>query len=629
MMLEPKVTNSSLSPSHLRSHLLDCALLAAAALLVYGRLIGADFQASWDDNVYILNNEMVRGFSWEHLRAAFTVGKGAIGQYNPLSLLSFMLDYTFWGLAPGGYHLTNIILHVVNGLLVYRLLLRLHGDRLTALIAAAIFLLHPVQVESAAWIAERKGLLSLLFMLVSWELYMRYRELDAGNGKAAYAGSVVCFLLSLLAKTASVVLPIVLLLYDWCFAPKSRKVSFGDKVPFFIAVLVFSAIEIYSEKPEHGGSLAGYHGGSPMATFFTMLPVFCRYLRLLLWPSGLTVEHWPPVHSSFDLTVAGAAFLLAGVCFSGIILWRRDRQAGFWVLFFWVGLLPVSQIVPLFLLMYEHYLYMPIIGAAALVGMGASWLRDRSGLQRQVPIYAFLGLWLLALSIVSFNRTFVWQDSLTLFLDATAKTPDNYRVWEVLGRIYFKSGQMDASRIAHERSLALGADNTDALWALGEIHTEAGELDKGQDYLQRLLKLQPAYVKAYATLGNNYRYRGDYAKAEEMYKRALALQPEALHVTMLLGKLAIQQKRYDAARSLLSKVEAEGWNPAQSAYLLASIESLAGNRVEALTWLEKALSRGFDDYELVSSDKAFSLLWQEPRFKYLLLKYFPDMDKGR
>lgn len=627
MISEPEKPIHLPVPRPDRGHRVDYALLLLSVAIVYARLLGADFQAAWDDNIYILNNAAAHGFSWAHLRSAFIIGSSHIGQYNPLALLSFMLDYTIWGLAPGGYHLTNIIIHGLNGILVYRLILRLHGDRLVSLCAAALFLLHPVQVESVAWISERKGLLSLTFLLISWQSYISYREADTGRGKRAYTASLLSFVLALLAKSSSVVLPLILLLYDWCFQTKGRRVSFRDKVPFFIVALIFSAIEIYSEKPENGGSLVGYHGGSPLATLFTMLPVFCRYLWLLLWPAGLNIEHWPPIHRSPDAAVIGAAAVLAGILASGVMLFRRDRRTGFWLLFFWAGLLPVSQVVPLFLLMYEHYLYMPIIGAAVLAGSGAAFLRDRFGKQRSRYMYALLVLWLLALSAVSCSRTFAWQNTLTLFLDASAKSPDAFRVWEVLGGIYYKKGRIDAAKTAYERSLTLKADNTDVLWTLGKIALETGQLERGYEYLHKVLSINPKYVMAWASLGTYYRMRGDYAAAEKAYLHAQELQPDAIQVVQLLGNLALIQGRLDQARVSYGQVETKMPDDPDNAYHMACVESLAGHKAVALDWLEKALRRGYRDYDTINTDKRLSAIWDEPRFNTLLLLYFPELER--
>jgi len=618
-----------MSTKNYRYYLLDSILLICAVAAVYGRLTGYDFQTHWDDNAYILNNVSAHGFSWEHIRTVFDVSAVKIGQYNPLSMLSFMMDFTVWGAHPGGYHLTNIIIHTLNGLLVYRLLLHLHGERLLALVAASIFLFHPVQVESVAWISERKGLLSLFFLLVSWEGYYRYWDAEKGSGRLAYTISLASFLLSLLAKTAGVVLPLILLMFDWCFEKKGRRISLLDKMPFFAAAGVFSAIEIFLEMPEKGGALVGYHGGSPLATFYTMLTVFCRYLGLLLWPTDLNVEHLPPVYRTPEIAVIGAAILLVGVAAAGYRLFKFNRKLGFWVMFFWIGLLPVSQIVPLILLMYEHYLYMPIIGVAALVGYGAVRLRDRIGERRSIILYACLALWLLALAVMSHQRTAVWKDSLALFTDATAKSPGGSRVWEALGEVHHYLGNTEASRVALERSLQLKPNSTDVLWALGELHTERGELDKGYGYLQRLFAINPKYVMGWATLGNNYLTRGDYSKAKEMYNKALALQPDALQVHMLLGKLAVLEKRFDDARSQFNIIEADKreWNLAENAYQMARTESLAGRIDEALAWLEKALNRGYQDYYKLNTNMEMANIWSSPRFAFLMQQYFPEEEK--
>jgi tetratricopeptide (TPR) repeat protein len=616
-----------------RYYLLDSMLLLLGVAAVYGRLIGYDFQTHWDDNIYILNNAASHGFTWEHVKTVFDVGATkTIGQYNPLSMLSYMLDFTLWGgKHPGGYHLTNIIIHALNGLLVYRLLLRLYGERLLALVAAALFLLHPLQVESVSWISERKGLLALLFLLLSWEGYCRYRSAEKGAGRLAYSLALTAYVFSLLAKTSGVVLPLILLMFDWCFERKGRRITVLDKLPFFVVAGLFSAIEIFSELPQNGGALVGYHGGSPLATFYTMLTVFCRYIGLLIWPANLNVEHLPPVYRTLNMPVIGAAILLVFLAAAGYRLFRFDRKLGFWVLFFWVGLVPVSQIVPLRLLMYEHYLYMPIIGVAALVGYGATRLRDSIGEHRSVALYVCLGACLLVLSLTSYQRTAVWKDSLTLFTDATAKSPEGFLLWSNLAEVQYSLGNMEAYRVALERSLTIRPNDANTIWALAELHTAQGELDKGYDYLQRLFRIDPTYVMGWATLGNNYLARGNYGKAKEMYDKALVLQPDALQVVTLLGKLAVLEKSFDVARSYFNTIETDKrmWKLPENAYQMVRTESLAGRLDEALLWLEKALYRGYRDYYTLNTNMELTAIWNNPRFVYLMQQYFPEEEKSR
>lgn len=605
----------------MRYHWQDIAILVVSAALVFGRLIGYDFILFYDDNAYVVNNPNVHGFSWSNIRAAFAFS--SIGQYNPLALLSFMLDYTLWGIRAGGYHLTNIVIHALNGILVYLLFSRWYDNRLLSLTVSLVFLLHPVQVESVAWISERKGLLSMLFFLLSWKWYCRYSEAVTGKGGRAYLFSLLFYLLSLMAKSMTVVMPLVLILYDYCFLRKSRDMRFIDKVPFIVFAALFSAIEMFSELPESGGGRVGYHGGSPLATFYTMLPVFCRYLAMLVWPSGLSVEYWPPVHRSVDVEVILAALLLSALALLGIRIFRSDRRLGFWLLFFWVGLLPVSQIVPLLLMMFDHYLYLPIIGAGAVAGCTVVSLREKMGTERSRYLYLLLFACLLALAVTSFNRCAVWQNSLTLWHDASVKTPQSFRSWWFLGESYQDLGKTEAAVRSFEKSLAVNPVSTDVLWALGDLYTETGELDKGYGLLRRLTEINPAYVKGWASIGNNYRNRGDYSKADEMYRRALALQPEAMQVVVLRGRLALMRGDFGAARDLLKQVEAQGWGDPENAYLLASVESMAGRVDAALTWLEEALRRGYRNFNALDTSRELSLVRNDPRFAMLISRYFP------
>jgi len=601
-------------------------LLLTAAFAVYGRVIGHDFLFNWDDNWYVTWNESASGFSWDHVRTAFT--SYYLGNYAPVQIISYMLDYDLWGLNAGGFLVTNILIHAANAILVYVLLLRWYDDRLLAIFAAALFLLHPVQVESVAWISQRKNLLSMFFFLVAWEGYSRYREAPAGKGRLVYAASVAAFVLSLLAKSMTVILPVVLVFFDLCFFKESRRLRLKDKVPYILAAGVVAALAIYSEKPEFGGGRTGFHGGSPLATFFTMLPVFCRYLGMLVWPVGLSAEYAPPIHQSIDATVIGATLLLAGVAIAEVRLYRNDRRLGFWVLFFWVGLLPVSQIVPMLSMINDRYLYMPIMGVAALAGSGAVLLRERFGTNRSAMLYLLLALPLMALSVVSFQRASAWRNSLTLWNDAVVKTPNSSRAWGLLAETYHFAGDNDAARRAYERGLELNPEQVQVLSGLGDLYNDLGELDKGYELLNRLIKIDPEDAIGWARLGDNYLKRGDYTQAESAYKRALAIQPDAMQVVMMLGDLAVIQGRLEKARDYYSQVEAKGWNDPDTAYHLACVEALSGRKDEALAWLETALQRGYANYNALNSGKELTALWEDPRFKYLLLQYFPGKTGG-
>lgn len=600
----------------------DYLLLILLSVAIYARSLGHEFQMSWDDNWYIVYNESIQGFSWQNIKTIFSSIYQA--NYAPLQMLSYMLDYSLWGLNPGGFALTNIIFHTLNGLLLYRLLHSLHSERLLALVAATFFLVHPLQVESVAWISCRKNVLSLFFFLLSWEAYRRYRQAETGRGIGAYTASLLAFLLSLMAKSTTLVLPLILVLYDYCFPKGGQRLRLKDKLPYAVATLVFALLSMHVQQHDfQGGIREPYHGGSPLATLYTMLPVFCLYLWRLVWPGGLSAIYAPPVYTAPDGVVIAAGLFLAAMAWGGYWLFRRDRRLGFWFLFFWIGLLPFAQIVPILWLITDRYMNVSIIGAAALTGAAAVWLRNRLGASSARILYLLLVFWIGALTITSFQRVGIWRNSLTLWSDAAAKQPDSIRVWEHYAEALKTFGMRDESRRAYERVLTSKPTSDAALAGLGDIYTEEGELDKGLALLSRLLEVKPEHVIGWASFGTNHLKRGNYVEAEKAYKHALLLQPEAWQVTLLLGNLELQRGKGREAAAYYRQVEEMNRGNTGTAYGLACTEAQAGHADAALAWLEKALQRGFNDYDRLQQDPHLSPLWQDPRFNFLLERHAP------
>ncbi len=601
----------------MKSRTLPILLLVAATCAVYGRILGHGFIFNWDDNRYVIDNPAIRGFSWSHLRELFTTCY--VGNYAPVQMLSYLLDYRIWGLAAGGFLFTNILIHLANGLLFYRLLLRWYADRGLALAAAALFLLHPVQVESVAWVSQRKNLLAMLLFLLAWGWYCRYREAREGAGRRPYAASVVAFGASLLAKSVTVILPLVLFLHDLSFPGAGRRLRVKDKLPYLVLAGAVGALTVYVQRAEFGGGRAGFPGGGPLATFCTMLTVFCRYLGMVVWPVGLSAVYAPPIHQGPDRTVLLAALLLCGVGTAGWLLSRRDRRLGFWTAFFFVGLLPVSQIVPLVTLMNDRYLYFPMLGAAALFGAGIAALRERFG---RYPALAAAVVPLLFLALLGSERAAVWHDPLALWSDAVAKSPTASYAWSSLAEVYFRDLRVTEAVSAYEKSLALDPQNRMAIAALGPIYTEMGDLDRGAAMLRRFLALRPDDVKAWGYLGINDEKRGDLPGAERMYRRALAIRPDSRQALFLLGNLAIERRRYDEARDIFRKAAGMWRNDPEVTYRLACVAALSGRTDEALDLLETALREGYRD-DALYDNRELSSLWQEPRFTMLMNRYFP------
>lgn len=547
-------------PDRLRPHMLPLALLLTAVMAVYARTLGHDFLMNWDDNAYVTANSSVHGFSAENLRAVFT--SFYAGNYAPLQMLSYMADYTFWGLWPGGYLLTNVLLHLSNGLLLYLLLLRSDNERLMAAVAAGIFLLHPLQVESVAWISQRKTLLAMLFMLISWWAYLRYRRPGELCSRRFYLLSLAAFACSLLSKSAAVFFPAALLLYDFCCTDREQRLKLLDKMPFFVLALAAALLTLLSQSPEvtgwsgldYGGR-SQWHGGSPWATLLTMLPVLCSYLRMIVCPFGLSVVYSPEIFKTVAPPVVAAFCSLLVIGGLAWRLYRRDRCAGYWPIFSGLAIMPVLQLVPLVTIMNDRYLYFPMIGVAALGGFGAVALGRRCG---EKAAWGATLVILLLLMVSSFERVAVWQDSRTLWRDAIKKVPGKFDAWEGLGEAYHLSQPvlLNEAEHAYARAFAIYSSSPVNLFNFARVKLAQGDEDRGLILLQRLLTVNPAHVMGWAALGDIYLGRSDFQRAESAYLQAERLQPEALQVKELLIELYQRSGKLEKARDYRDRLDA-------------------------------------------------------------------------
>jgi tetratricopeptide (TPR) repeat protein len=607
----------------IQPHVLPAVALFAAAFFVYASALGHDFLLNLDDGNYVVGNEAVRGFTLDHLKDAFT--RFYVGNYAPLHILSYMTDYTLWGLRPAGFLFTNVLLHALNGLLFYFILERLSRRKLWGFVAAFIFLFHPVQVESVAWISQRKNLLSMIFFLAAFHCYLSYRTKGPVQGKPFYVASVATFILSLLSKSAAVILPLVLLLFDLCYVKKEdRNRWLEDKIPYGIAAIAVAVVAIISQSPASGGGRVSFYGGTPLYTALTMPTVLVRYLALLFWPAHLSVLYLPPLKTGVDLAVLLSVLLLVLLAVLGWILYSRNKELFFWFGLFFIGFLPVSQIIPLVTLMNDRYLYFPMLGAAAFLSAIALSVTERLVGYRRALAAGALSLLLLFLPWRSWERLKVWRNDVTLWTDTVAKKPDSEDAWYNLGKSYYDAGQKDNALAAYYRALSINPTAKDTLNNIGGIYMEKGELITARPFFTEALSYDPVYFQGLMNLGKNYYLSGEFRDAEATFKRALSLKPRSARVLASLGDVYLSMRVLDVAGEYYQKaVEEGGWN-AYLEYKRASLEALRGHADEALMSLETALQMGYRDLENIKTDPTLAMLRPLPSFKRLLKSYFGE-----
>jgi len=529
------------SPADTRLGLPD--LLAAAGLIVsvfttYSGVLDHTFLLNWDDLSYVVANEAVQGLTWSNLTTAF--GRFYVGNYAPLHILSYSIDHAVWGLRPVGFLLTNVLLHSINGVLVYLLLVRLGVARLAALLGAAVFLLHPVAVESVAWISERKNLLSMTFFLTALHAYSGYRHRDSPRGRGvAYLASLTAFVAALLTKAAAVILPPLLLLFDLCFVePASRRRWLLDKAPFVASAIAATLVTLASQARsiEEGRAVFGMDPGT---TFFTMTPVVVEYLRMLVWPVGLCALYAPPVRSGPDMAVGLSALLLTLVALAGVVIFRTNRRMFFWYATFFIGFVPVLQIVPLPTLMNDRYMYFPMLGFGGFVAMAAELPLRSSSIARRTALLTATAL-LVSLGAMSRVRAEAWRDDLSLWRDVADKTPRSSLAWVGLGMSLVDAGRQEEALRTFLKALEVDPYHRLALNNVGVHYNQRGLPEMGRPYLLRAIQVAPDYFEASMNLGVGYRMSGDLVAAAKAFRQALSLRPGSADAIRELRACQIQ-----------------------------------------------------------------------------------------
>jgi len=598
----------------MRSSLPKIMLLIVIVFAVYGETLTHSFLVNWDDPVYVTQNPAVRGFSLLNVRTSFN--SFFVGNYAPVQILSYMLDYTLWGENPFGYFLANLIYHSLSGILLYALLVRCGLSAWAALFGTAVFLVHPVQVESVAWISQRKNLLSMLLYLAAFHGYLNYRE-QRGRWLAWYWLSLLFLALALLAKSVAVIFPLMLILYDLLQASPSRSVKDQlDKVPYFVLAAAFGIITLISQDAGIGGGRDAYPQNPLLVIPLTMLPVLASYVKLVLLPlmSQLSAMYFPPVRDSIDAAVFGG-FLLAGMLTAiGVYLYRTARHCLFWYLLFFLGLLPVSQIVPLITWMNDRYLYFPMIGAAGVAAclVQEVWLRFKRPCMRR-GLVAVAVLLVIALSATTCFRARVWANSVFLFSDLVAKYPDQSASWARLAEAYVASGDLSLAQHYYEKAISLGPLDNDGIYNLAQIYFEKRLDSQGLLLIEALRSSGDRTRRDMLLLGDyNYR-RGNYAAAEEMLLQFTAVTPAHSHGLYLLGQIYLLTGQTPEASEFYRKALAAGGRNARLTYSFACAETRLGNTGNAAAALQDSFANGLTVGDLQSAGGCLDDMKKKPQ----------------
>lgn len=566
--------------------------LSAVTFALYWQALRHNFLIYWDDNGYVTKNTIIQSISWGNISTAFT--SFYVGNYAPVQIISYMFDFLIWGMRPAGFIFTNILIHVLNGFLFYYLLTKLSWQRLTACAAALIFLVNPVQVESVVWISQRKNVLSMLFFLLSFIWYIMYSNKSGKGQGLLYLSSIIAFILSLLAKSASIILPFVLVSFDLLVVSRHERKDLRklliNKIPFIAVAFLFGLITIKSQSMNTGGGLTSYINESPLDTVFTMLPVFMQYLKLVVWPADLSAVYAPAIKTGIDFEVTLAAVELSIIIALGIFLYHRRSELLFWIVLFFVSLLPVSQIVPIVTLMNDRYLYFPMLGAAAFIVSITSFAINKAEKHKSLVGTAVGVTFLLLLGhylIVTYERIPVWKDENTLWEDAVRKVPNSPKAHYNYAHILEYQGKYDEAEKHYELGLDLNPKGFER-YALARLYMKDGHLDKAKEEYQSFLLQYPNYLEARNNLAFIYFNEGMLNQAIEQYEIALQYNPNWAKGYSNLAVIYMRSGDKNKAIEYINKALRLNPNNAEFHYNLGNILFDSGLKEKALPEFEIA-----------------------------------------
>ena len=511
-----------------------CLILAALILAVYWQ-VGSFSFVEYDDQVYVTENPHVKeGLNADSLAWAFTTGHGA--NWHPVTWLSHMLDYQLFGMNAGRHHLTNLLFHIINTLLLFLLLRRLTGADWRSGFVAALFALHPLHVESVAWIAERKDVLSTFFWLLSIWSYARYAERP---GILRYLPVLLFLALGLMAKPMLVTLPFVFLLLDYwplrrfslngspdepeASADKFSLQLIWEKIPFFLLVTVSSFVTYLVQ--QHGGAVSTPEVFPVGLRIANALVSYVSYIGKMFWPSHLAVFYPYPQTLPWWI-IAGAGLFLAGITFVALRFVRsRPYLAVGW--FIYLGtLVPVIGLVQVgSQALADRYTYVPLIGLFIMIAWAVPDLAaGRTALKTSVAVAAAAVI--LVLATATWKQLHNWSDTISLFGHAIRVTANNYIAQDGLGSALLGKGKIDEALSHIREAVRINPNHAQAQYNMGVALSYEQKTDEAINHFRRAVKLKPDYEKAYCNLGEALIHKGEMPEAILALNEALRIDPD-------------------------------------------------------------------------------------------------------
>ncbi len=566
-------------------------LLVVLTMVAYLPALRAGF--IWDDDQHLTANRCIVGPLG--LREIWTTTAAV---YYPLVLTSFWIQHAIWGLNPFFFHLVNVLVHAANAVLLWRILLRLNVAG--AWLGGALWALHPVQVESVAWITELKNTQSCFFYLLAILFFLKWRAVVArdGEGKAVnYVLVLVCGALAILSKASTVMLPVALGLCWWW---KERRWSWRNVIWLLPVAALSMAASVWTvwEQKFHSAALGTEWSQSGVERFASAGKAVWFYLGKLLWPHPLIFVYprWQVGSGVIALLPAVAVVLVWGALWLG----RKDERlrSGFFAFsYFLISLFPVMGFFNVYFFRYsfvaDHFQYLASMGIVALLGPALCRLPKQV---QMLPLVLVL-----VLLFLTWQQTKIYRDQEILWRDTLAKNPGAWMAHNNLGNVLTDRGKLPEAIQHLEQSIRLKPNMAEAHYSLGNALAREGKISEAIQYYEQAIQLKPDYAAAYDLLGNALASQGRVPEAIKNYERAIELKPENAEAYNNFGSALILEGRIPEATEKYEKAVALRPNSGDFWYNLGLALERQAKVPRAIQCYERAVQLKPDDAEILGT----------------------------
>jgi protein O-mannosyl-transferase len=560
------------TPKQIRNIL---SLLVATTFLAYLPVLNAEF-VNWDDGDYVFNNNMIRSFG--NLKDLIT--KPVQGNLHPLTMLSLAFNFAISGLEPWSYHLLNLLLHIINSVLVFQFIYKLTYQKLVvAVVCSFLFAIHPLHVESVAWVAERKDVLYTLFFILALSRYIDY--IREGSNKA-YWLSFAFFTLSILSKPAAVIFPVALFAFDILERRQWNLKLFMEKWIFFVVAFTHGLITY----------LAQFDAGATKTLFplwqkmlFGCYGMMMYIVKLVLPVNLATYYAFPPINFSLPTEYFLAPFFVMALYAAFHYSMKKNREVAFGISFYVINLLLVLQFVTVGgAVMSDRYSYVPALG---IFYIGGIWLHRYSKGDLKIANRVMIPV-VLVLSVLTYFQASVWHSGATLW-DQALKVAPSSRANINRGNLFAEDKNYDSALVCYNRAIDLNILDHEALNFRGNLFFNTQRYDQAYADYKAALKIRQTYETAWDNQGVIYLSRNQYDSALYNFNKAIELKPDFTAPYRNKGFALFQLKQYDEAiRSFEKFLEFKEEN-AEVLNLLGICYREKGNLNRSLDFINQAI----------------------------------------